>query len=433
MTNNNSNEWRHLVVIGGGAAGFFCGVNVAALESKLHVTILEKSEKLLSKVRISGGGRCNVTHACFSIPALVRNYPRGANFLKKPFLEFFTKNTIQWFEDKGVVLKAEADGRMFPVTDSSETIIECLLDEAKKHNVTIRLRSNVRNISPVKNEEGDQFQIDLQDGTSLLCDYVCIATGGFPKLSQFQWIEALGHHITEPVPSLFTFNVPDSNIKNLMGVSVQNALIKIKGTSFSQHGPLLITHWGFSGPAVLKLSSFAARELASMNYNFSILISWLGDTNENRILERLRKIRLESGKKNMINKNPFGLPARLWEYHLDAAFISPETKWASLPSKQQNLLAKNLSSQEFFVKGKTTFKDEFVTAGGIVLHEISSATMESKMIPGLFFAGEIMDVDGITGGFNFQHAWTSGFIAARSIATKVSHGRDLRRQSGHLT
>lgn len=412
---------KHLIVIGGGAAGFFCAVNAAMQSPVLRVTILEKSGKLLSKVRISGGGRCNVTHACFSISDMIRNYPRGQNFLKQAFHHFFTKDTIEWFQQRGVRLKAEEDGRMFPVTDSSETIINCLIREAEKHGVLIRTNSGVKEIRKAdEGKEKGQFVVHLSDDTTLRSDYVCVACGGFPKLNQYEWLQNLGHSITSPVPSLFTFNLPGNPITSLMGVSVADAMVKIKGTRFQQTGPLLVTHWGFSGPAVLKLSAYAANTLASLKYDFEILVNWVGNSNENEMLAGLRVVRQEHARKKLKNQAPVNLPQRLWEYHLENAGIDTGINWAELPARQQNLLAKNLCSQEFHVKGKTTFKEEFVTAGGVSLNEISPSTMESRILPGLFFAGEIMDVDGITGGFNFQHAWTSGFIAASAIGEKLA-------------
>lgn len=410
-------NYKRLIIIGGGAAGFFCAVNAAVANPALQITLLEKSSKWLSKVRISGGGRCNVTHACFSISEMIRKYPRGQNFLKQAFHHFFTKDTIEWFEKKGVKLKTEADGRMFPVTDSSETIIQCLLYETDKHKVVIHLNRDVKEVKQVRNEESNFFEVHLSNSTFLTADYVCIACGGFPKSTQYQWLESLGHTISTPVPSLFTFNVQESTIQSLMGISVENVKVKIKGTTLSQSGAVLITHWGFSGPAILKLSAYAARELAGLHYDFTISINWLGETNENALLEKLKIIRNESARKKISNKNPFNLPNRLWEYLAKESGINTEWNWADLPAKQQNVLAKTLCAQEFHVKGKTTFKEEFVTAGGISLQEISPSTMQSKIVPNLYFAGEIMDVDGITGGFNFQHAWTSGYIAAKSIVT----------------
>lgn len=425
---------KRLVVIGGGAAGFFCAVNAARLDADLEVIILEKSNKILSKVKVSGGGRCNVTHACFDIAEMVRKYPRGANFLKKTFHQFFTTDTIQWFKDRGVTLKTEADGRMFPETDLSQTIIDCLLREVNKHGIEIRMSSEVKS---VRKESGagrpelgvgslgagtegrqlaDRFVIELSGERQLTADYVCIACGGYPKGAMFEWLERLGHTIEQPVPSLFTFNMPGNKITELMGVSVPDAQVRIIGSKLSANGPLLITHWGMSGPVVLRLSAWGARELAAGNYQFTIGVNWLTGYNENSLREAMQGWRFELATQKITNRNPFGLPQRLWDYFLEQAGIGVDMRWADLPSKEQNKLIKNLCAQEFAVSGKTTFKEEFVTAGGIRLSEIDANTMQSKLVPGIFFAGEILDVDGITGGFNFQHAWTSGFIAAASIA-----------------
>lgn len=410
---------QKLIVIGGGAAGFFCAVNAASQNPELEVTLVEKSNKLLSKVRVSGGGRCNVTHACDSISEMIKKYPRGEKFLKQAFHHFFTSDTIEWFEKRNVKLKTEADSRMFPESNSSETIINCLLQEGNKNKVFILMNKEIVKVERIFIEqEKNQYQLLSKDGAILEADFVCIACGGFHKPEQYKWLSELGHSFESPIPSLFTFNVPKNPISELMGISVENVQVKINGTKFSQSGPILITHWGFSGPAVLKLSAFAAKELFSKNYDFSISINWLKDYHENSLLEKLKLIRHELASKKIINKNPFNLPQRLWEYHLMQCEINAEIRWADLPAKQQNQLAKQLCAQQFQVKGKTTFKEEFVTAGGIKLNEIDANTMQSKIVPNLFFAGEIMDVDGITGGFNFQHAWTSGWIAARSIAAK---------------
>jgi hypothetical protein len=413
-------QQKKLIVVGGGAAGFFCAVNVAAQNPGIKVILIEKSNKLLSKVKVSGGGRCNVTHACFSIAEMIKKYPRGEKFLKQAFHHFFTTDTIEWFESKNVKLKTEADGRMFPESNSSDTIINCLLQEANKNRVEILMNREILRIEKPSQENENAFQLFCKDGSVLEADFVCIACGGFHKREQYNWLTKLGHTFESPVPSLFTFNVPKNPIAELMGISVENAQVKINGTKFSQTGPLLITHWGFSGPAVLKLSAFAAKELSKIDYDFTVTINWLADYHENSVLEKLKLIRHQIASKKMINKNPFNLPQRLWEFHLQQSAIDAEKRWADLPAKQQNLLAKQLCSQQFQVKGKTTFKEEFVTAGGIRLNEVDATTMESKMVPHLFFAGEVLDVDGITGGFNFQHAWTSGWIAAREILNKNS-------------
>lgn len=399
-----------LVVIGGGAAGFFCAVNAARMHPGLEVIIIEKTSKLLSKVRISGGGRCNVTHACFSIPEILKRYPRGANFVKKTFHEFFTEDTIAWFKERGVLLKTESDGRMFPATDSSETIINCLLREADKYKVKIQLNKEVKTI--IKKEA--HWQLTFANGENILTDYVCIACGGYPKAAMFDWITSIGHNIEPPVPSLFTFNVPGNSITELMGVS-STARVKIKGLKLEEEGPVLITHWGLSGPAVLKLSARGARELFGLNYRFTVQVNWCTEFNEQSIREEFSVLRSSYATQKVINKNKFGLPQRLWDYLCRISDVSENMRWAELTSSSQNKLIKNICAQELNVEGKTTFKEEFVTAGGIKLSEVNAVTMESKIVPGLFFAGEILDVDGVTGGFNFQHAWTSGWISARSI------------------
>jgi len=407
---------KQLVVIGGGAAGFFCAVNAARMDRSLKVTIIEKSNKLLSKVKVSGGGRCNVTHACFDIAEMSKRYPRGQHFVKKAFHQFFTTDTINWFEERGVKLKAEDDGRMFPITDSSQTIIECLLKEANKFGVEILMNKEVKNLSMVNG----QWSIKLSDSRPLASDYICIASGGYPKSSMFDWLKELGHTIEEPVPSLFTFNLPKHPITKLMGVSVEKAKVKIIGTKLEEEGPLLITHWGLSGPVVLRLSAWGARELKIKNYELRININWLPKYNEETLRKKIQELRNTNASQKIINKNSFGLPSRLWEFFVEQSGIKNEWRWADLPSTEQNKLIKNICSYECEVKGKTTFKEEFVTAGGIKLNEVDANTMMSKKVTDLFFAGEVLDVDGITGGFNFQHAWTSGFVAAKSIAENKS-------------
>jgi predicted Rossmann fold flavoprotein len=410
---------KRLIVIGGGAAGFFCAINSGRLDRSLKVTIIEKSNKLLSKVKVSGGGRCNVTHACFDIAEMSKRYPRGPHFVKKAFHQFFTTDTISWFEERGVKLKTEADGRMFPVTDSSQTIIDCLLKEANKFGVEILMNKEVRGLSMVNG----QWSIKLSDSRLLTSDYVCIASGGYPKSSMFDWLKELGHTIEEPVPSLFTFNLPEHPITKLMGVSVEKAKVKIQNSKLEEEGPLLITHWGLSGPAVLRLSAWGARELKERNWEFGISVNWLPDYNEETLRKKLQELRITNASQKIINKNSFGLPSRLWEFLAEQSRIKNDPiaigwRWADLPSAEQNKFIKNLCRYECEVKGKTTFKEEFVTAGGIRLNEVDVNTMMSKKVANLFFAGEVLDVDGITGGFNFQHAWTSGFVAAKSIAEK---------------
>lgn len=403
---------KNLIVIGGGAAGFFCAVNAARLNPYLKVTILEKSNKLLSKVKISGGGRCNTTHQLFEITELVKKYPRGEQFLKKAFYQFNTQHTIEWFAERGVDLHAEADGRMFPVSNNSETIIACLLKEADQFRVKIEMQTEVKKIT----RKDTKFQIQTNKLNLIEADYICIASGGLPKMEMFNWISQLGHAIQPPVPSLFTFNMPKHPITELMGLSVKNAVIKISGTKLKEQGALLITHWGLSGPVVLKLSAWGARQLADRGYQFGIQVNWLGDTTD-AILRSDWLFYREQFSANKIGvKYPFALPSRLWHFLLDEAGISSDTKWGEIKAANQNKLIQLLTSHVFNINGKTTFKEEFVTSGGVQLSTIHPQTMESKLVPGLYFAGEVMDVDGITGGFNFQHAWTSGFNAASAIA-----------------
>jgi predicted Rossmann fold flavoprotein len=407
---------KTLVVAGGGAAGFFCAVTAARLNPGLKVILAEKQGKLLSKVKVSGGGRCNVTHACFSIPEMVKKYPRGSNFVKKTFYQFFTTDTVQWFEERGVPLKTEEDGRMFPVSNSSQSIIDCLLQEANKYRVEIRLHHEIR-IIDYKSDPAS-FVIHFNNDLKLNADFICLASGGYPKSSMFDWILPSGHSIEEPVPSLFTFNMPGSSVTSLMGISVPDARVKITGEALKEGGPLLVTHWGMSGPAILKLSAWGARILKEKEYRFEIRVNWLGDRTDLSLRDEIQMIRESSGGKKIRQKNSWDLPQRLWEWQLEQAGIK-DIHWADLSVALQNKLIQQLTNQAFNVEGKTTFKEEFVTAGGVLLSEINHQTMESRIRPGLYFAGEVLNVDGVTGGFNFQHAWTSGFIAGKSIAFKA--------------
>lgn len=409
---------RTLVIIGGGAAGFFSAVNAARLDPAAGVILLEKSSKLLSKVKVSGGGRCNVTHACFSIADMVKKYPRGGSFLKKAFHHFFTEDTIEWFEQRGVKLKTESDGRMFPVTDQSQTIINCLLQEAARYDIEIMMHTAVDCLEPF----GHQWKL-IAGTKEIMADAVCIATGGFSKEDQFGWIKKLGHTIVKPVPSLFTFNMPGNAITSLMGITVEHVSIKIAGTKLQEEGPVLVTHWGLSGPCVLKLSAWGARELAAADYHFNIAVNWLPCYNENTLKEKLQQLRFNIASQKIYNRNPFSLPSRLWEYLLQQCDIDKELRWADLPAKEQNRLVKMLCTCLYAVKGKTTFKEEFVTAGGVSLNDIDVNNMQSKICPGLFFAGEVLDVDGVTGGFNFQNAWTTGWIAANGMVNNSGSGQ----------
>lgn len=395
----------NFLVIGGGAAGIFAAITAKATHPKWNVLLLEKTAVLLSKVRISGGGRCNVTHSCFDPRLLVQNYPRGGKELLGPFHRFGPRDTINWFESRGVALKTEEDGRIFPTTDRSETIIECLLSEAKKEGVEIRLRQRIERIS--KEEKG--FQIQLKEGEPLQCEHLLLATGSSPE--GYAWAEQLGHTIQKPVPSLFAFNIPDSPLKELSGISLEKVQVKIAGSSFSQSGPLLITHLGFSGPAVLKLSAWAARYLHEKEYQVDLLINWLPDLSREEIGQALLKLKAEFPQKTLAAENLFSLPKNLWR-----VFASPK-RLADLSHKELQALADKLHGDLYRLNGKTTNKDEFVTCGGVTLKEVDFKTMQSKICPGLFFAGEVLDIDGVTGGFNFQNAWTTGFIAGRESDT----------------
>lgn len=401
---------KQIAIIGAGAAGCFAAANIP-FHDGVQVTVFEKTGKVMQKVKVSGGGRCNTTHALFDVPELVTRYPRGKQLLKKSLYRFSPEKTIDWFARRGVKLKAEADGRMFPITDDSQTIIDCVWQQMMQNKVQVKYHKSIDNIS----KAGDHIQLHFNDDTTFLADKVLIACGGFPKQDQYKWITATGHTIQVPVPSLFTFNIPKHPITELMGVAVPDATVRITGTKISEHGPLLITHWGMSGPAVLRTSAWAARELSERNYEFNIQINWLLDVTEEELKEQLLDIRREQGKQSVGNKNPFNLPKRLWEYQLQHAGINEDTKWGELPAAAQNKMINFLVRDAYDVKGKTTFKEEFVTCGGVKLSEINPQTMESRVMKGLYFAGEILDVDGITGGFNFQHAWSSGFIVSQSM------------------
>jgi predicted Rossmann fold flavoprotein len=403
---------NQIVIIGGGASGIFCAVNLARLRPNLQITVLEKSNKLLGKVKISGGGRCNVTNACESIAIMAKCYPRGEKLVKTTFRNFFTTDTIQWFAKRNVLLVAEADGRMFPVSNSSQTIIDCLLQEATKYKVQIQMHVGVQQITKTTNG----FDLSLSNNNTLQSSKVVIACGGFPKLEQFAFITNLGHTVSLPVPSLFTFNIPKHGITQLMGVVAPQVIVRIMGSKLQSTGPILITHWGLSGPCILSLSAYAARFLYEQNYNYTIQINWIPSFNETSLLEHIRTIRNSLGANKMYQKNITQLPNRLWQYILNYSEIWEDCTWANLPSKLQNVLVKNLCAFTVNANGKTTYKEEFVTAGGVALNEIDYETCESKLIPNVYFAGEILDVDGKTGGYNFQHAWSSGMAVAKAIA-----------------
>ena len=397
---------KRIAIIGGGAAGFMAAITAKEQDPEAAVTILEKSDKTLSKVKVSGGGRCNVTNACFSISELCKNYPRGGRQLKKSFGHFYTKNTIDWFAKRGVELHTEDDNRMFPISNQSQTIIDCLESEVKKLGVRLSLKSPVSKITI----EQDSFIITVNQEL-LEFEKVIIATGGSPKMRGFQWLQDLDYTIEEPVPSLFTFNMPTESVKELMGVVAETTSVKTQGAKQKQSGPLLITHWGMSGPAILKTSAFEARTLANQNYHFKVQINW-ADLSEQDYLEIIE----EQVNKKM-TKNPFHLPTRLWLYLLNKIDINPENLWSQLGKKNKNRLLNVLMNDVYEVSGKTTFKEEFVTCGGVSLSNINMQTMESKLHKGLYFAGEVLDIDGVTGGFNFQAAWTTGFLAGKNSAS----------------
>ncbi|MFD2999204.1 NAD(P)/FAD-dependent oxidoreductase [Pontibacter toksunensis] len=411
---------QKIIVIGGGAAGFFGAITSAQNAPKASVLLLEKSGKLLSKVRVSGGGRCNVTHHCFVPSLLSQHYPRGARQLKEAFKTFGSQETVDWFTQRGVQLKAEPDGRMFPTTDNSETIIDCLLQEAKRVGVQIRTGAAVENIQVEESIEGNPvFTLQLSSGERVMADKVLISTGGNPKSNGYDWLRKLGHKIQEPVPSLFTFNVPSSPLKELQGVSVPKAKVRVAGQKLEYEGPLLITHWGYSGPAVLKLSAWGARVFHEQQYTFTALINWIPEYTEESLREHLQAYR-QAHPKKVVSTNPlFGLPQRLWKTLCTIAEVPEEVRWAEMPGKNTNKLVEALLRVPVEVKGKTTFKEEFVTCGGVDLASVNMKTMESRVQPGLFFAGEVLDIDGITGGFNFQAAWTTGFLAGKAMATPL--------------
>ncbi len=392
------------VIIGGGAAGMFAAIRCKEKHPSAQVILLEKTNQLLSKVRISGGGRCNVTHHCFDPNQLAKHYPRGSKELIGPFHTFQAKDTVAWFEERGVVLKTEDDGRMFPITDSSETIINCLLHAANLAGVDIRKQQAVQSIQ----KKNERFIIELK-GSEILADKLLLATGSSPW--GHQMAREFGHRIIDPVPSLFTFNVPSSPLLDLAGIAVSDAMIELEGTSLRQKGPILLTHWGFSGPAVLKLSAWAARELHACGYKASILIRWLASSSQEEIYQQL----LQQKQAHPLQALPPRLPRNLWNKLLSQLSIDPAAAMGKLSHKSLSQFAAKLHADRYLLEGKTTYKQEFVTAGGVDLKEIDCKTMQSKLVPGLFFAGEILNIDGVTGGFNFQNAWTTAWLAANAI------------------
>tara|TARA_S200000501_G_scaffold270169_1_gene253897 strand:- start:433 stop:1641 length:1209 start_codon:yes stop_codon:yes gene_type:complete len=399
-----------VAIVGGGAAGFFAAFSVKEHHPESQVTIFEKSDKLLSKVKISGGGRCNVTHACFQVSQLSKFYPRGTKQLKKAFSIFQPKDTVAWFAARGIDLKTESDGRMFPVTDDSQTIIDCFLHEAQIKKIQIVKQAKVNELHPEKSG----FTLAFNESKKHF-DKVIIASGGSPKARGFEWLQNIGHSIISPIPSLFTFNMPEESVKELMGLVVENATARIQGTKLAYTGPVLITHWGMSGPAILKLSAWGARLLYDHNYKFNVQMNWLSVKGENEVHDMINAEIDRIRKKKIANANPFGLPNRIWLFLLEKVQINSDTPWMELSKKNRNKLVNVLLNDVYAVSGKTTFKEEFVTCGGICLSDVDMKSMQSRICRDLYFAGEVLDIDGITGGFNFQAAWTTGYIAGKLI------------------
>ena len=403
-------ENRKFIIIGGGAAGFFGAIACKEANPNSEVIIIEKARAVLSKVRVSGGGRCNVTHSCFDVTNLLKNYPRGQRELRGAFTTFQPQQTIDWFLKRGVPLKTEADGRMFPTTDSSETIINCLMMTAKQCGVQLKTECAIQEI--IKTEKG--FSCVCSNGETLNCDKLLIATGSGGKVHEI--IKNLGHTIILPVPSLFTFNIPKNNLADLSGISVQKAHLKIGNTTLQQTGPLLITHFGFSGPAVLKLSSFGARILSELQYKAALHINWLPDVSHQDLKNILENHKEKNPLRLVTTDSPIDVPKNLWK-KLTAELLKANdlSKWSQVTSKQINQVVEKLKNDIYQIDGKTTFKEEFVTCGGVSLAEVNFKTMESRIVKGLHFAGEVLDIDGITGGFNFQNAWTTSWIAGQSM------------------
>ncbi len=402
------------VVVGGGAAGFFGALSAKAAAPASSVCLLEKSASLLSKVKVSGGGRCNVTHACFDPKQLILNYPRGSKSLLGPFTRFQPRDTIAWFAERGVELKEEPDGRMFPTTDQSQTIIDCLVGEAKKLGVEIRFRQSIEAICKV---DGG-FELTLKEAQKLLCRRLLLATGSHPQ--GYVFAEQLGHTIQPPVPSLFTFNIPNSPLNDLAGISVQLATVSLEDSPFEYQGPLLITHWGFSGPAVLKLSAWGARWLHARGYKATVRINWAGAASQETVKKELQTVRQMSPSQLIGATHLFGLPKNLWKRLLELAGVDGRARLSGVGNELLSRLATRLTQDRYSIEGKTTHKEEFVTCGGVTLDEVNFKTLESRLCPGLHFAGEILDIDGITGGFNFQAAWTTGWLAGCSNSHYLS-------------
>ena len=404
---------REIAIIGGGAAGFFAAITTAEANPDATVTIFERSNKYLTKVKVSGGGRCNVTHSCFDPTDIATHYPRGSRELRGAFHRWQPKDTIDWFASRGVTLKTETDGRMFPDTDDSQTIIDCFMDAASKGGVRLRPGTGLKKL---QSQENGKFSLEFSDGTLTQVDAVCIAAGSLKSSPLTHAIETLGHTIEPLAPSLFAFNITDKRTYELSGLSVQNAGVKVLPNSPEQIGPILITHRGLSGPAILRLSAWEARKLQDRKYHFDSVINWLGNQSENQVRERFANLREREGETLVKSKIFEEIPRRLWERILQAAKVGDSTQWAQLSKQCETALTTELTAARFHVVGKTTNKEEFVTCGGVRLKEVDFRRMESRIVPNLFFAGECLDIDGITGGFNFQSAWTTGRIAGLAMA-----------------
>ena len=401
---------KNIAVIGGGAAGFFSAISVKNHYSTYNVVLFEKSSKFLSKVKISGGGRCNVTNSTNDIRTLCNAYPRGGKKLKNIFHQFGTEDTRNWFEERGVPLKVEPDGRVFPISNNSQSIIDCLVHECEKNNILIKFLRSVKYLSKVKSK----WIINFSDNSSSdLFDSIIVASGGSPKLKGFDWLKKLGHKIINPIPSLFTFNMPNESIISLSGIALKQVRIKIIDTKIDLFGPLLITHWGMSGPVILKASSIGARDLFEKEYSFDIHINWLIETNTEILFKKLEDYSMLFYNKLLLKQNPFDLPSRLWLFLIEKSNLNDNKKWGELGKKNMRKLIEFLTKDLYSVIGKTTFKEEFVTCGGVSLENIDLKTLQSKIVTDLYFAGEVLDIDGLTGGYNFQSAWSTGFIAGK--------------------
>ena len=400
---------KKVIIIGGGAAGFFTAINAKEMNPELDITILEKGKEVLQKVKISGGGRCNVTHACFEPKELVQFYPRGEKELLGPFHQFMTGDTFEWFENNGIPLKIEKDNRVFPESNSSQTIVDCFLNKTKRLGISVLKNHGVTTI-----QKQDNSWLVITKEQQFVCDAVVMAAGSSKKVWELS--KALRHSIISPVPSLFTFNIKDNRIKDLLGISVPNASVQLEDTNLEASGPLLITHWGMSGPAILKLSAFGARVLAEKNYEYQVQVNWLSRPTH-KIVNVLLNLKKKHSKKQVIVRSPFEeIPKRLWERFVLATTIKTSFNWADVSHDQIDALANQLTKSIFTAKGKSTFKEEFVTAGGVDLREINFKNFESKLQNNLFFVGEVLNIDAVTGGFNFQNAWTGGWLCAKSLS-----------------